>query len=203
MGYGLIGATALVFIGVAVSKASYQHLGYRTTTMLRGGLMAVVFKHMMTLPLGGTDESSAMSLMGSDIEMLAEYFQSTVCETWANILQLGLATWLLETQMGAVCIAPIAVVIAFTAASFGMGNVVSSRQKTWLEATEKRINFTTAVLGSIRNVKFLGLTENMGAMIEASRTEELKISKKFRRTQTIRVCMGVWLSQLGPPRVVE
>lgn len=93
--------------------------------------------------------------------------------------------------------------LAFTAASFGMGNVVSSRQKTWLEATEKRINFTTAVLGSIRNVKFLGLTENMGAMIEASRTEELKISKKFRRTQTIRVCMGVWLSQLGPPRVVE
>lgn len=73
--------------------------------------MAVVFKHMMNLPLGNIDESSAMSLMGSDIEMLAEYFQSTVCETWANILQLGLATWLLETQMGAVCIAPIAVVI--------------------------------------------------------------------------------------------
>lgn len=83
--------------------------------------MAVVFKHMMTLPLGGTDESSAMSLMGSDIEMLAEYFQSTVCETWANILQLGLATWLLETQMGAVCIAPIAVVIGELARVSSLG----------------------------------------------------------------------------------
>ncbi|KAJ5591589.1 multidrug resistance-associated protein [Penicillium hispanicum] len=189
VGYGLIGATAIVFIGVAVCKACYEHLGYRATTMLRGGLMALVFQHMMDLPVGSTDESSAMSLMGSDIEMLAEYFQSTVCETWANVLQLGLATWLLETQIGAACIAPIVVVIAFTAASFAMGNAVSTRQKTWLQATEKRINFTTAVLGSIRNVKFLGLTETLRDMIEAFRVDELNISKKFRRLQTVRVCM--------------
>jgi hypothetical protein len=71
-----------------------------------------------------------------------------------------------------------------------MGNAVSARQKTWLQATEKRINFTTAVLGSIRNVKFLGLTEIMGAMIDALRVDELRISKKFRRIQTVRVCMG-------------
>jgi hypothetical protein len=83
--------------------------------MIRGGLMALVYKHMMNLPLGSTDESSAMSLMGSDIEMLAEYFNSTVCDTWANVLQLGLATWLLKTQVGAVCIAPIIIVISIYA----------------------------------------------------------------------------------------
>ncbi|KAE8393320.1 multidrug resistance-associated protein [Aspergillus alliaceus] len=188
-GYGLIGATAIVFIGIAVCTACYQHLGYRATTMLRGGLMVIVFQHMMDLPLGSIDESSAMSLMGTDIEMLAEYFQSTVCEIWANILQLGLATWLLQTQMGAVCIAPIVVVMIFTAASLSMGNAVSARQKAWLQATEKRINFTTAVLGSIKNVKFLGLTEIMGAMTNALRVDELKISKKFRRIQTVLVCM--------------
>lgn len=73
--------------------------------------MALTYEHMMNLPLGTTDESSAMSLMGTDIEMLAEYFLSTVCETWANVLQLGLATWLLQTQVGVVCIAPFVVVI--------------------------------------------------------------------------------------------
>lgn len=79
MGYALIAATAIVFTGIAVSylmlicgvksktyilfqvsRASYEHLGYRATTMLRGGLMALVFQHMMDLPLGSTDESSAM-----------------------------------------------------------------------------------------------------------------------------------------------
>ncbi|KAJ5758005.1 uncharacterized protein N7511_006699 [Penicillium nucicola] len=187
--YGLIGATAILFTGTAIARASYEHLGYRATTMIRGGLMSIVFQHMMGLPLGSTDESSAMSLMGSDIEMLAEYFFSVVCETWANVLQLGLATWLLETQVGAVCIAPLFIVIVFTGASFAMGSAISTRQKDWLQATEKRINFTSSILGSIRNIKFLGLAEIMGSKIEALRTEELEISKRFRRLQSIRVCI--------------
>lgn len=74
-----------------------------------------------------------------------------------------------------------------------MGSTVSTRQKDWLQATEKRINFTSSILGSIRNVKFLGLSEIMSSKIEALRTEELEISKKFRRIQSIRVCMGVCL----------
>lgn len=81
-----------------------------------------------------------------------------------------------------------------------MGSTVSTRQKEWLQATEKRINFTSSILGSIRNVKFLGLTEIMSSKIEALRTEELEISKKFRRIQSIRVCMGVCLL-LSLPRV--
>ncbi|KAJ5616869.1 ABC transporter integral membrane type 1 [Penicillium hordei] len=196
IGYGLIGATAIVFIGVAVTTASYQHLGFRATTMVRGGLMALVYQHMMDLPLGSTDESSAMSLMGADVEMLAEYFHSTVCESWASIIQLGLAAWILQTQIGVVCITPILIVTAFTAASFAMGNAVSIRQKAWLQATEKRINFTSHVLGSIKNVKFLGLTETIKKSIERLRIDELEISKKFRRIQTVRICM------INLPRII-
>ncbi|KAJ5178366.1 ABC transporter integral membrane type 1 [Penicillium coprophilum] len=189
IGYGLIGAIAIVFIGIAVTTASYEHLGFRATTMVRGGLMALVYQHMMELPLGSTDESSAMSLMGADVEMLAEYFHSTVCESWACIIQLGLAAWILQTQIGVVCVTPIIIVAVFTVASFVMGNAVSTRQKTWLEATEKRINFTSHVLGSIKSVKFLGLTEFIKQSITGLRIEELEISKKFRRIQTVRVCM--------------
>ncbi|KAJ5356748.1 ABC transporter integral membrane type 1 [Penicillium concentricum] len=189
IGYGLIGAITIVFIGIAVTTASYEHLGFRATTMVRGGLMALVYQHMMELPLGSTDESSAMSLMGADVEMLAEYFHSTVCESWACIIQLGLAAWILQTQIGVVCVTPIIIVAAFTAASFAMGNAVSARQKTWLQATEKRINFTSHVLGSIKSVKFLGLTEIIKKSIADLRIEELEISKRFRRIQTVRVCM--------------
>lgn len=71
-----------------------------------------------------------------------------------------------------------------------MGNAVSIRQKTWLQATEKRINFTSHVLGSIKNVKFLGLTEMIKNSIEGLRIDELEISKKFRRIQTVRICMS-------------
>ena len=83
-------------------------------------------------------------------------------------------------------------ILVFIASSFAMGNAVSSRQKDWLQATEKRINFTTSILGSIRNVKFLGLTEIMSSMVEALRMEELEVSKKFRKLQSIRVCMSAY-----------
>ncbi|KAJ5113968.1 hypothetical protein N7456_002502 [Penicillium angulare] len=189
MSYGLVAATAIVFTGIAVFRASYEHLGYRAATMIRGGLMSLVFQHMMNQPLGSTDESRAMSLMGTDIEMLAEYFYSVACETWANVLQLALATWLLETEVGAVCIAPIIVVIVFITSAFAMGNIVSGRQRDWLQATEKRITFTSSIMGSIRNVKFLGLSGIMSSRIEALRLDELKVSKRFRRVQSIRVCM--------------
>jgi hypothetical protein len=73
-----------------------------------------------------------------------------------------------------------------------MGNAVSVRQKTWLQATGKRIDFTNHILGSIRNVKLLGLTEMMRNSIEKLRLEELDISKRFRRLQTARVCMSMY-----------
>lgn len=88
----------------------------------------------------------------------------------------------------------------FTASSFAMGNTISTRQKEWLQATEKRVNFTTSIMGSIRNVKFLGLAEIMSSKIEALRAEELEISTRFRRLQSVRVCMGVCL-HLSLPRV--
>ncbi len=72
-----------------------------------------------------------------------------------------------------------------------MGNSMSTRQKAWLEATQRRINFTTEVLASVKSVKLLGLTETMEAMIEQSRLEELQISKKYRRLQALRINIGM------------
>lgn len=78
--------------------------------MLRGGLIAVIYQKMMALPL--SHKSDAMSLMGSDVDALAEYFHGTICDTWADALQLGLATWLLSIQIGAICVAPTIIAIS-------------------------------------------------------------------------------------------
>jgi ATP-binding cassette, subfamily C (CFTR/MRP), member 1 len=76
-------------------------------TMLRGGMMSLIYEKMMALPLGGINESSAMSIMGADVEIIAETLHLWICDAWANVIQLGLAVWLLANQLGAVCIAPI------------------------------------------------------------------------------------------------
>ncbi|PIG83589.1 hypothetical protein AARAC_011735 [Aspergillus arachidicola] len=169
----LIRDSAIVLIGIAISNATYEHLGSRAMAMLRSGTTALVYHTMMWLHIDIAHESGAISLVDSDIDSVAEFVRHTVCDTWANALQLGLATWLLSAQIGAICIVPIIVAI---------GGSVSRHKKSWLEATQKRVDFTTRVLGSIKSIKMLGLIEGMVYM-------KLKVSKKFQRIQAARVSL--------------
>ncbi|EIT78835.1 multidrug resistance-associated protein/mitoxantrone resistance protein, ABC [Aspergillus oryzae 100-8] len=177
----LIRDSAIVFIGIAISIATYEHLGHRAMAMLRSGTTALVYHTMMWLHIDIAHESGAISLVDADIDSVAGFVRRTVCDTWANALQLGLATWLLSAQIGATWTVPVI---------FAIGDSVSRRQKSWLEATQKRVDFTTKVLGSIKAIKMLGLIEGMVYMIEVLRTEELNISKKFQRIQAARVSLG-------------
>lgn len=62
---------------------------------------------MLRLPTSELNESSAVALMGNDIETLAEKVNALLVESWANTLTVGIAMWMLYLQLGAVCVAPI------------------------------------------------------------------------------------------------
>lgn len=54
------------------------------------------------------------------------------------------------------------------------------RQTVYQKSTQDRINLTSEVLGSIKAVKMLGLTERFNSLISQRRDEEIKIGKHFR-----------------------
>lgn len=58
---------------------------------------------------------------------------------------------------------------------------VMARQAIWLEAIERRVAVTSAMLGAMKGVKMCGLTELLKTRIQDMRMEELHISGKFRR----------------------
>ncbi len=60
-------------------------------------------------------------------------------------------------------------------------NFIMSRQAMWLEAIEKRISATSAMLSSIKGIKMCGLSETLLHSLQALRVDELRISKRFRR----------------------
>ena len=60
-------------------------------------------------------------------------------------------------------------------------NFVMAHQAKWLEAIERRISATNAMLGSMKGVKMCGLKQTLFANLQSLRIEELNISKKFRR----------------------
>jgi len=68
-----------------------------------------------------------------------------------------------------------------TVGSLAATGLVMSRQTMWLEAIEKRITATTAMLGAMKGVKISGLTDTLLRNLQDLRVEELRISKKFRK----------------------
>lgn len=58
---------------------------------------------------------------------------------------------------------------------------VISRQALWLEAIEKRIAATSAMLSAMKGVKLGGLTPILLTNIQKLRVDELNISKGFRK----------------------
>lgn len=55
------------------------------------------------------------------------------------------------------------------------------RQALWLEAIERRIAATSAMLSSMKGVKMSGLTDVLRDDLHQLRVQELDISKGFRK----------------------
>ena len=78
-------------------------------TSFRGALVALIYEQ--TLRLGSEqDEMAAVTLMSTDVDRLTTSLQS-LNEMWAQTVEIALGIWLLERQLGWVCVAPILIVI--------------------------------------------------------------------------------------------
>ena len=114
VGYGLIGAYFLVYSGIAITTGQYQHLTYRAITMARGGLISLMFAKTSSLKANTADPATSMTLMSADIERITTGWQ-TMHEIWANLIEIVLAIYLLERQLGGACAIPIGVAIGKSA----------------------------------------------------------------------------------------
>ena len=107
---GLIAAAALIYVGVALSTVRYMHALYRSITMLRGGLVGLIFNKTLILQDGVYDESAAVTHMSTDIDRIATSMQS-MNEVWSRLIEVAIGVWLLSIQLGAVSVIPILVVL--------------------------------------------------------------------------------------------
>ena len=116
-GYGLIGAYFIVYLGIAITSGQYQHLTYRAITMARGGLISMMFAKTSSLDSNAVDSAQALTLMSADIERITNGWQ-TMHEIWASIIEIAIAIYLLERQLGAACAIPIAVAVCESCITF-------------------------------------------------------------------------------------
>ncbi|EED18831.1 multidrug resistance protein, putative [Talaromyces stipitatus ATCC 10500] len=178
-GLGLIAAAFLVYVGIAICTLGYNQQLFRSVTMLRGALVGIIYNKTLTSPDGLHDDSAAVTLMSTDIDRIAFAMQS-INETWARLIEVAIGMYLLEAQLGAVCIIPIIIVAICGVANSRMANIMSTRQKIWNGAIQRRIGMTSTMLGSMKNVKMMGLSGFMTRNIQEQRIHELDMATGYR-----------------------
>ena len=147
-GWGLTAAFGLVFLGMAVANGSYYHMTYRFVVSVRGTLVSMIYTKTVDLSITSLDESAAVTLMASDtgwfsnstpilsfdtadLEAICEAF-TLLHEFWAVPIELGIALWLLERQLGYAFFAPGAIAFIATAGILMMAKYIGNAQKIWI-----------------------------------------------------------------------
>ncbi|KAK1723296.1 ABC transporter [Colletotrichum acutatum] len=196
-GRGLIGAWALVYLGIAVSTSVYQYHNFRFATRLRGGLIALLYRHAVRTREVDMGEITAVTLMGADVERIFGAM-SMFHSVWASLLDIAMASWLLGRQLSLACLAPILLVLVFIAATSRISLATKLAQMRWIEKIQKRLRVTTVILGDIKAVKILGLGQVMTNVLQKLRVDEVETSKSFRKLLVTTLLLSLTPINLAP-----
>jgi len=78
--------------------------------MIRGSLTTAVFRKGLQLNVTPANDAKTVTLMSADCERIVRGLMD-LHELWANVAQVAIATYLIQTQLGIACVAPIAVTL--------------------------------------------------------------------------------------------
>lgn len=189
VGYGLIGATILIYVGIAASGAFYWYFQERAMYMARGLLAGAVYRKTTESQLTSSGDSAALTLMSADVERIITGCLS-MHEFWANTVEVGLACWLLSRQIGPAFVAPLIVVGVCVVCTALLARFTGPRQKLWMEKIQKRVSLTSGIIAQMKHIKISGLTETVEKTIQSMRLDELDAGAHFRTVIVFVVVVG-------------
>lgn len=187
--HGLIAATVLLYLGIAITNALYQPQLHRFLTQVRGTLIGSIHQKALSLPAEKLSNNAMLTLTSADVNRIAMSLKR-FDDLFATPLEVGVAIFLLERQVGVSCVAPVGNSILISAISFLNSNTAVPLQKEWLAAVTNRVAFTSSVLQSPKGFKMLGLTEYLSDRIQALRIQELTDYASYRKYVTLRNVQG-------------
>ncbi|GBF66290.1 fatty acid synthase subunit alpha [Trichophyton mentagrophytes] len=158
-GYGLIAATLLIYVGLAT----------------------------LQLDASAVRDSAALTLMSVDIERISSglrYFH----EIWASPIDIGLALWLLQQQLGVAAAALLSLIrippvftIVCTLSGLLVAATMGARQRQWLEAIQNRVHATSSMLNSIKEIRLGGLQGHAAKKLQDLGSKEISESRPFKK----------------------
>lgn len=182
---------------MAVSTAFHWYFQQRFLASLRACLTASVYSATTRLSITARDSASVLTLMDSDVSMIQSGL-TEFHECWANIVEVGIASWLLYRQLGTAFVAPLVVVLLCAIGSFVVGRRTGNTRDIWMRTIQSRVGRTPEALAAIVSIKQSGLIRQVAAAIQIWRGEELRAAQHFRLMVTYATIAGFAPLLLSP-----
>ncbi|KAF2437796.1 P-loop containing nucleoside triphosphate hydrolase protein [Karstenula rhodostoma CBS 690.94] len=197
VGYGLIAATGLLYLSLAISKTYYQHKTYQLVTMVRGALVSMLYARTLESAPGALSDRAPVTLMSVDVDGVTDVVP-VYNEIWAGIVEIGIAVYLLRRQLGVVWVVPFGVAFLSSGLAVYLSRQMSPRQAKWNAATQERVSATSIVLGFVKSIKMMGFAKYVIKDIQALREKEIRTFKVFRRYTVFLNALGNLPFYAGP-----
>ncbi|TDZ21488.1 ABC transporter atnG [Colletotrichum orbiculare MAFF 240422] len=177
--YMIILEAFFVYIGLAISKAIYQHRLNRLKIMIRVAVVGLINNKSLNQPSTDYEDAKAVTLMSTDAENVGQS-ASMFHEAWAHVIEVLLGTVMLARQVGWVCLLPYALILLASQMSKYLAKNLQGQQKNWTVATQKRLAMTSSMIASMKSLKMQGITPYTESLVQTLRLKELGMAQKVR-----------------------
>ncbi|KAK0627622.1 P-loop containing nucleoside triphosphate hydrolase protein [Immersiella caudata] len=197
----LIGATVLIYVGIAVSQCVHKHLVYQMLTMIRGALVGIIFKKTVGLGEKGLEDAAPVTLMSTDVEGI-EYGLAFIHDMWASPVEVGVGIYLLYAEIGLPCFLVIIPIVVSTVLNEKIAGKMGPAKMAWNQGVQERVSATSSMLSQMKGIKMRGLAGFFSQRIQSLRDEEIKLSKTYRVAAILIQFMADAVSHLTPIIVI-
>ncbi|KAJ3494039.1 hypothetical protein NLG97_g4340 [Lecanicillium saksenae] len=197
IGYGLIAAYGLLYVALALLRIATMTQNARVRVHMRGMLVSEIYDKALMIDLSSPSDFATATLMSTDVDRFSDCFD-LINLIWSSIVQVALAVWLLDRQIGLICLVPIGVCLFITTITMKLSGLAGPRQAAWMGAITARISFTAEFLGILKVAKLTGLSATLAQRVQSPRNDEIRLGNHSRRLLCIIVTLAFSPDFLAP-----
>lgn len=168
----LVLAAVAVYLGSTFSGSQYLYRTARLQLTVQSSLTSLVFQKTLATSAHAADTGKATTVMSTDVDAISQapaMFHDLV----GRVLELTFGLLILGDQVKWLWPVPLVIIFFCSRVSKYVAKNIRIRQRGWNEATERRIGALGSILGSMKSVKALGITEALLSYVANLRSEEL------------------------------
>lgn len=168
----LVLAAIAVYLGSTFSGSQYLYRTARLQLTVQSSLTSLVHHKTLATAAHAADTGKATTVMSTDVDAIAQA-PSMFHDLVGRILEVTFGLLILGDQVKWLWPVPLVIIFFCSRVSKFVAQNIGSRQRNWNEATERRIGALGSILGSMKSVKALGITDALLSYVANLRRDEL------------------------------